>query len=252
MLRVNLKATNSLTKYPSILTYHALGDRGRVTDTVQVDFDAPVLVTEKVDGTNARIIVHRSDYLIGSREELLHARGDCIHNPSMGIVEAIRPVAEALASGSLATRDHVLVLYGEVYGGKVTGASKHYTSSGAVGFRAFDVQTFDDVDFGDMLSWPVEKIAAWRDGGGQRFWGWGDVHALAEALGERTVPLLTPGAGRLSASPADTLAWMRQAITNTRAGIDAHGRPEGLVLRTADRSRIAKLRFEDYERGSRK
>jgi hypothetical protein len=43
---------------------------------------------------------------------------------------------------------------------------------------------------------------------------------------------------------------------HTRAGLDrAAGRPEGLVVRNKDRSKIAKLRFEDYERtlrGSRR
>lgn len=97
MLAEDLRAINSLTKYPSILTYHALGDRGRVSDRVQVDFGTdPVLVTEKIDGTNARIICRDGDYLIGSREELLHARGDRVHNPAMGIVDAMRPIADRM------------------------------------------------------------------------------------------------------------------------------------------------------------
>lgn len=251
MLRTNLKATNSLTKYPSIPTYHALGERGRVTDTVQVDFGAaPVLVTEKVDGANARIICHDGDYLIGSREELLHARGDSIHNPALGIVDAIRPIAERLV-GQKVRGDSVLVLYGEVYGGKVTAASKSYTSSGAVGFRAFDAQDFYIGDFEKMAEWAPEKIASWRESGDRKWFRWTDLRHVTDPLGVETVPVLGGRFGRASTSPADTLAWMRQVISATHAGIDASGRPEGLVVRTADRSKIAKLRFEDYERRNR-
>jgi len=52
--RVDLAKLNSLTKYPSILTYHALGDKGILQETVQVPFDGRVIGTEKVDGTNRR------------------------------------------------------------------------------------------------------------------------------------------------------------------------------------------------------
>jgi len=35
---VNLRKLNSLTKYPSIPTYHKLGEKGILTEEVQVDF----------------------------------------------------------------------------------------------------------------------------------------------------------------------------------------------------------------------
>ena len=54
--RIDLGKLNSMTKYPSILTYHALGDKGALQDTVQVSFAGRVVGTEKVDGTNARLV----------------------------------------------------------------------------------------------------------------------------------------------------------------------------------------------------
>ena len=46
---VNLKALNSLTKYPSIPTYHKLDPRnGSLTDEA-VPFTGPVIGTEKID-----------------------------------------------------------------------------------------------------------------------------------------------------------------------------------------------------------
>ena len=56
---MDLAKLNSATKYPSILTYHELGDRGRLKETVQVPFveGQEIFVTEKIDGANGRIVV---------------------------------------------------------------------------------------------------------------------------------------------------------------------------------------------------
>jgi hypothetical protein len=124
MRHLDLRKLNSATKYPSILTYHALGDRGRLREEIQVSFDDDaVLCTEKLDGTNTRITLFPGgDFIIGSREELLHARGDLIHNPALGIVDAARGVALRLSELSVAGGD-LMIVFGEVYGGKTT-ASK--------------------------------------------------------------------------------------------------------------------------------
>ncbi len=44
---------NILTKYPSILTLHKFGDRGRFTDEITTNVDGETLyASEKIDGTN--------------------------------------------------------------------------------------------------------------------------------------------------------------------------------------------------------
>jgi hypothetical protein len=50
-----------------------------------------------------------------------------------------------------------------------------------------------------------------------------------------------------------THAWLKQIIPASKATLDENGigRPEGVVVREADRSAIAKIRFEDYERHAR-
>jgi ATP-dependent RNA circularization protein (DNA/RNA ligase family) len=45
-----------MTKYPSIPTYHTLGDKGILLEET-ISFDSEVILTEKVDGTNSRIIL---------------------------------------------------------------------------------------------------------------------------------------------------------------------------------------------------
>jgi len=95
----DLRALNSATKYPSILTYHKLGERGRLTDVLNIDPQGSLVVTEKVDGTNTRVIFMPDGYfLIGSREHLLYAKGDLIGNPALGIVESIKDLAEQMGS----------------------------------------------------------------------------------------------------------------------------------------------------------
>lgn len=88
-----LAKLNSLTKYPSIPTYHALGDKGRLTEQTNVQFgaDEAISVAEKIDGTNARVIILEDGYIIGSREELLYSSTDLLHNPSQQIVETVLP-----------------------------------------------------------------------------------------------------------------------------------------------------------------
>ncbi|GIG86809.1 RNA ligase family protein [Plantactinospora endophytica] len=242
----NLTAVNSLTKYPSIPTYHSLDPRdgGLLDETVP--FAGQVLLTEKVDGTNGRIVsLPDGSYLIGSREELLYARGDLIGNPALGIVAALRPIAERLPR---VDRDAVVVHYLEVYGGKVTAASKHYTGNRTVGARLFDVAVLDD--YAELLDQPVERISHWREAAGQRFLAEPELLARADAAGLPTVPRLDAvDAAELPTDLDKTHQLLGEYLPQTRVALDGTpGRAEGIVLRSVDRSAIAKARFQDYER----
>ena len=236
---------DSATKYPSIDTYHVLGERGRLTDEVAT-FSGPVYLTEKVDGTNARIVIDRDgDYVIGEREGLLYARGDRVANPSLGIVEALRDFVDhtdlAPPNGDLR------VYFLEVYGGKIGQAHKQYTSGGLFGFRLFDVAHIPS----DVLAWPRERIASWRDSGGQTFATEDELLAIAAKANIPTVPrLATIEAGDLPVSISETYDWLGSLLPKTNVALDdgAKGNPEGIVLRSFDRSTIRKARFADYKR----
>ena len=236
---------DSATKYPSIDTYHVLGERGRLTDEVTT-FSGPVYLSEKVDGTNARIVIDRDgDYVIGEREGLLYARGDRVANPSLGIVEALRDFVDhtdlAPPNGDLR------VYFLEVYGGKIGQAHKQYTSGGLFGFRLFDVAHIPS----DVLAWPRERIASWRDSGGQTFATEDELLAIAAKANIPTVPrLATIEAGDLPVSISETYDWLGSLLPKTNVALDdgAKGNPEGIVLRSFDRSTIRKARFADYKR----
>jgi len=102
-----------------------------------------------------------------------------IGNPALGIVDALRPVADNLAS---VESDQIVVHYLEVYGGKVTAASKQYTGGGkSVGYRLFDIAVVDNHT--ELLDWDSQRIAGWRDGGGQQFLGEAALSQAADAAG---------------------------------------------------------------------
>ncbi|NUT04037.1 MAG: hypothetical protein HOV76_11200 [Hamadaea sp.] len=236
-----------MTKYPSIPTYHSLDPRnGRLLDEA-VRFASVVVGTEKVDGTNSRIILlPDGTYLLGSREELLYAQGDLIGNPALGIVDALRPIADNLPA---VEDDHIVVYYLEVYGGKVTAASKQYTGGKRIGYRLFDVAVIGD--YQEMSGWDSQRVAAWRDAGGQQFLGETTLRRTAEDTGLDLTPrLFEIDATELPTDIAETKAFLDKWMPTTLAALDddAAGRPEGIVLRSPDRAAIAKARFQDYER----
>lgn len=242
----DLDRLNSVTKYPSIPTYHALDPTNGSLTEVPVAFGAPVVLTEKIDGTNARIIcLPGGAYLIGSRGELLLAKGDLIGNPALGIVEALRGVADAISATH--DEDAITVYFGEVYGGKVTQASKQYTGERRVAFRLFDVARI--TAYANVLAQPRAAISHWRESGGQAYV---DEEAL-QATAERHGLKLTPRLGEVKVLPQtveEASAFLFETIPQTLSALDeqAGGKPEGIVARTRSRSQIAKLRFSDYRR----
>lgn len=248
---MNLEILNSVTKYPSIETYHVLGEKGRLTDKV-TPFTGEVFGYEKVDGTNGRIILlPGGDYFIGSREELLHAKGDRVV-PSTGvshdIVTELRPVAENLCQISeLSPELGVVAVYLEVYGSKIGGQAKQYTGSGSRGHRMFDVLTEGPQPF----EWDRETISRWRENGGQTFLSVEQLDDVSRLTGIPRVPHLCTVMGyEMPETHFGTHRFLSNTLPQTRVALDekGHGSPEGIVFRSADRSVIRKARFADYRR----
>lgn len=259
--REGLRRLNSATKYPSIPTYHEMGDRGCLTDAVTVPFDEDdhVLVTEKVDGTNARIVALpnarglRLDvgYLVGSRNDLLTASGDLVHNPRLGIVDALHDVLDRMTKVGL-TAGHAYVFYGEVYGGTVGKGARQYTGDESTGFRLFDVVLFAMGELDALVrDNDPEAMSLWRKGGGQNFGTAEEVAYMADVLEVPTVPSIEHDIEPLPTSIEETLEWLRILLEGgTGVALDpgAGGKAEGVVVRTPDRRKVAKIRFQDYER----
>jgi hypothetical protein len=260
---LDLRKLNSATKYPSIETFHAIGDKGRLLPEIRNPIPntwtlEDMSASEKIDGTSARVIVIPGDpvasYFIGSREDLLTYQHDLVHTSSLGIVDAVRKTAESIVadddnSNAAGIEGDVLVFYGEVYGGTLP-AAKSYTTATTrqVGFRLFDMARYNAAMFDKVMGMSVEQIALWRQDGWQPF-VYSD--ALAKYADTFKIPLV-PKLKLKSLLPKgikETYEWLKEMLPgHSAAGLDAAGKPEGLVLRSTDRTWIAKIRYEDYER----
>lgn len=264
--KYGMDALNSYTKYPSIQTYHEITGptlNENLTDMKGFEPEADVYITEKVDGTNSRILTLNGDYMIGSREEFLHRKGDVIYNPSQGIVDVMKPYAEKLVS--VLPHDNILrVFYGETYGGNINGA-KQYTSHKNTAIRFFDITTIDvtSSDFLNVITMSIDRISSWREHDGQKYVSVSELMKTLEDCGFNTavnaVPYIRICKGSdIPTVRAETYEWLKE-FEKSRAVIDEDydfdnnkGRAEGVVVRVADRSFIRKIRFEDYERTKRK
>jgi len=258
---IDLRKLNSLTKYPSIPTYHDLGEREILKDThIQFPKDEKIFLSEKIDGANTRIIVFPTKrtptggfiapFIIGSREELLCYSGDLIHNPALGIVDAIRRTASRIASHH--KHDALVVYYVEVFGGKTTRGAKNYSRTGKVSFRLFDVFAMPIEDAEEMIeTWPIEKFSGWREREGQNFFDLTSVEMQAKRVGLDIVPKL--GEMKPQDLPEDheaVLEFLKKTLPKTNTTLDGKslGQAEGIVVRTYEREVIAKIKFRDYER----
>lgn len=281
----DFRIMNSMTKYPSIETYHEM-EKGKLTGELTeqgrlVCGWSDISVTEKINGTNARTIFCSSlyqcgfhDWLLGSRDDLVMARGDRIPNPVEGIAENLKEQAETLFKifsdvpmaklpykiqqaknnlglSFLVIGIYIIVVYEELYGGKVGGDAKNYARDGSIGHRVFDVRVMTWDEYRAVLTMPIEQIAAKRDRGTLpgRWLADEERFAFCMDLGLEMVPLLE--APPLPASIEGAYAWMKEVVgerTHAAIGNNEPGRPEGVVVRLPDHSVIVKLRFQDYER----
>lgn len=243
----DLARIETATWYPSIPTYHTLNPaNGKLTEPA-IQFPDTVHVTEKIDGTNARIIqLPDHTYLIGSRNELLYAEGDLIGNPALGIVTVLKEVAANLPTWP---DDRITVYYLEVYGGGIGGHWKKYAErKTSFGWRLFDVAEI--ASYEQVLSWTRDKISAWRQAGGLQFFTMQGIYNRAVEAGIEPVPGWGLVDGQtLPQGVAGMEEWLERFETS-RAKVDqaAKGRAEGVVIRSLNRSVIAKVRFEDYAR----
>lgn len=159
------KKANSLTKYPSIPTYHKM-EKGKLSNELSV----PNLnqmekeVTEKIDGTNIRILILDDDYVIGSREEFMYARGDRVvpTKEKRKMEHLIRQAEWILGYEKL--KPHTLYcIYGELYGSKILKSWHKYTKHDVYGFRVFDMWEMNINDFETIHKMFCEdEASSWR------------------------------------------------------------------------------------------
>lgn len=251
-----LDKLNSMTKYPSIFTYHKLGNKGTLQDEIlrisenedERDY-RKLYVTEKINGTNVRIILLNDDFIIGSRENLLYSKGDRIINETMDIVKNVVDIASDLSKRVKVESGCVYVVYGELYGGTVGKEKKNYSNdSSKFGFRVFDIMYSYEGLTRDILNQDRKTISFWRDCGNQIFL---DEYMLADfckGYDLERVPTLAEIEYSLLPKNIEDMYKFILPYSKTIAGINEYGNSEGIVIRDFYRKYIRKIRFEEYRK----
>lgn len=254
--RLELERLNTATKYGSIETYHPLSSRGIPEGEPRYVFGTGEegteqrLFTEKIDGTNFRVVaLPDGSVVIGNRNGLLTAIGDVIHNPAERIVDTVREWATTLPTP---TDGSARVYFGEVYGGTVGQNAKQYTTAKTMtGFKIFDIADVKWI-WHVTHNWELGDISEARDGGSlQNFLTEAQFKfALHDAgLNELDdVPRRLMVTDTLPTDPEYVYEWLEKVLPTSYAVLDpsGEGKAEGVVVRTLDRSQILKVRFEDY------
>lgn len=245
---------NSLTKYPSIATYHKLQPDGyTLFNEINVHFGSMgAYASEKLNGTNTRLIFYKDSYVIGSREQLLYINSDLFYRNDETIVENVKSIADKILvqriDNGLNHKDNIVIVYGELFGGKIGNYAKNYGKS--VEFRVFDVVEIDNVK--KKLKQPIENISHKREHekDGQIIYGhdflnmkklqdfcnYFDLHSVP------TISFYRPD------DIAKCLESMKKVLPKTNCALDATAqlKPEGIVVRNFEGDIRAKLRFENY------
>lgn len=245
--RYGYSKLNSLTKYPSILTLHKVGEKGNLTEELNVKFEEgeKLFLTEKIDGVNVRILIYGEEFIIGSREELLFYNGDVLYNKELNIVESFLSLPFKIPK----TKE-LFVIYGELFGGHFGKNGKNYGKE-SFNFRIFD---FTNPEI-NLLDLELEKIAAQRERNNSQFLPYYDFMGTGEKLMPEKVPMLFTSPflnpeNLNKFSLKETYEGLIQTISKTKVLLNDSGSgvPEGVIVRNENRSKIAKIRFEDYRR----
>ncbi len=238
---------NTLTKYPSILTLHKFGERGRFTDEITTNIEGETMfASEKIDGTNVRIICYGNEFLVGSRNNILHYSKDFYWDETMGIVnqfyEKKLPTLQT---------DKLTIIFGELFGGKVTANSKDYGKE-EHGFRVFDLAIIEDLN---ILEEPNTAISNWRESSLNssidETLKYGQGFVDLDKLKSYNFDLVPQIEFKIENFEHQTvLDSLETYISKTNVALTetARGGAEGVILRNHNRTKIVKLRFDDYRR----
>lgn len=244
---------NTLTKYPSILTLHKLGAKECLLDELTTPIEGEKMYgTEKVDGTSMRLLFYGNERIVGTRDNIFfYENSDFINIPKefFSSIDYVKPFYEKAKWNKRFETDKLTVLYGELYGSNIGQGAKNYGVE-KTGFRLFDVAVYNDLSVLDLAK---NKISRWREHEtengivyGQNFITRSEMETQFSDF--EFVPLVEFDLGDMSHNTI--LENLKKFIPETKVALTekAIKKSEGVILRNSDRTKIVKLRFEDYER----
>ena len=166
--------------------------------------------TEKVDGTNTRVIFKDGVITYGGRTEDAQIPALLVARLNERFLPLVAKLGEVFADGSA-------VLYGEGYGAKIQKGGGNYRPD--QDFVLFDVRVGE---------WWLQRT---------------DVHDVAQKLGLDVVPVIGEG------SLHDAVAWAKRGIRSTWGDFKAEGivaRPKTELNSRSGHRLIAKIKCRDF------
>ena len=215
-------------------------------------------MTEKIDGSNIRFIIYNGDYLIGSRKEWIYAKGDRLISNEQ--VMYLKNYVEEVLKSYTFKKNILYCIYGEVHGTGIQSWRNYTLSSQSYGFRIFDIWSMEKKDIENLLISMKSKdeVSNWRENNNQPWWNMNEMTTFIInccGLVEYAPFKLLCSIKSIPTDIEETYEFMRR-FQHTDVNLDGTGKQnakaEGIVIRTYDRSYIAKLRFEDYEKTFKK
>ena len=252
--KYDLKKINTLFKYPSIETYHHLDPKGKYIInklTASNVLFSELEISEKIDGMNIRIIMYKNDYIIGSRNNLIHY-SDHSQVDRYGYI-----IEEKINNYLQSYKDDVTVIFGELFGAEIQNGKSRYADGKLkqYDFRIFDAYSINYDQLNELLSQSIDKLSSWREHNNQPWYTSEQLNQLATIVVPR-VPFIKV----VDSMPIDaneTYEWLKEFkdshVCQTSEGTTKlFKRAEGVVIRNKDRSYIKKLRIDEYELGFKK
>lgn len=166
--------------------------------------------TEKIDGTNIRVIFKDGGITFGGRTEDAQIPAQLVGRLNERFLPLAAKLGEVFADGSA-------VLYGEGYGAKIQKGGGNYRPD--QDFVLFDVR---------VGQWWLQRA---------------DVHDVAQKLGLDVVPVIGEG------SLHDAVAWAKRGIRSTWGDFEAEGivaRPKTELNARSGHRLVAKIKCRDF------
>lgn len=263
---IDFTKLDSMTKYPSMPNYHSMENQKMLKVPVEIAVDfigESVFLFEKIDGMNMRLIFGFDGMVyLGTRDRLVFGPVhytklcDCyMHNYNVEIFKLlILPHLESIYQFMrnvkiiMQTGPSFIVMYFELYGSEIGDQSKNYsTDTSKKAIALLDIAWVEDEP--KVLAMKLESLRSWRDRGGQTYLGIYNVYRMAEQIGLSCPPQLTkePMANFRIDSIHDAFNLIKAWSGLTRVNLDGkEGKSEGIIVRNEDRTKIAKLRIDEY------
>jgi len=166
--------------------------------------------TEKVDGTNIRVIFKDGGVTFGGRTDNAQIPAQLVTRLNERFLPLMAKLGEVFPDGSA-------VLYGEGYGAKIQKGGGNYRAD--QDFVLFDVR---------VGQWWLQRA---------------DVHDVAQKLGLDVVPVI--GEGTL----LDAVGWAKRGIRSTWGDFEAEGivaRPKTELMTRSGHRLVAKIKCRDF------